>query len=963
MKTRPILLGLIFCSNLVHANDYKSLALDQPLSLNESSYLLAYEHAGEEATHKMVHMAITKAAIEFTIAGDHLFRSNAEKERYRQTAMQSEYDKVNGVNWRNSYTEASLKGVVGLSSLVPKYGKAIPVDLMKKGIESWMGALSTEGTTPVSDGQNVINVAASIFQGARDPKNPKHEFYKSLVKMFHPGINPEIDYGLRSDVRNAKENLTKREYAARKVEPISKSAAQKIRKGKIKEAEQELKEQAKETLAKIDPELLEKGKFEKNVRDAREATAGLKAISTAFLIFNEQEPAIFFDKASRVTSAIENLNQTYLSRTKENPMQLSVAGGWVGLVFSVVQLLSATENRSEMQALHEQLQQLAQQIMELRKEMRAEFDLLKRRLDIDFNGIHIDVKNTQASLARLEETSRLLVEAMDRVSGEVKEGVSFLWRQQMVSTRNRCLGVHSATGKSFALSPETASDCRDQFVNLAVAPYSSSVSPSDSDQDVRKLNGKEFSALSEFLSQNESRYFKRTNHPANWLIGTKALLDFFVKHPEYKHLAKNSATSDRDLGLENVKAKGQDIFNTIQELALTPIENNEYRLKATLMNKLLDKYKDEMEVAVENSISHSDTIASRGPRPTIYGGNQETLIDEKYDFIGKPVDFCPGVERKVTWENISYWRSHPSAFKNPNNRTSPEQEKQIENAMLRAMLSPPGPQFFKVDPSFLELLPRKAVWASRAGYKNMKITPCFAAMSVPKLFAGYEKGKIMFRVSFVFTMEFYMTLGEAQNISKPVLIRQIQAERNIEIPGYTFRHHPKYPFSMIYNIWDGQHMYANGGDFNWESIKNHAGKYFKVVDLTPDQEYVKFEKSYDAYLANQRTKARSALIQQLDNTKVSADRLLALIATLGLDPTNSHASEFMSWLISVEGLPTPREVALLQMDLGQPKDSILKTIEDKVQEARNRIDALSSEKSLRPRTVEYGKVLEGLNKL
>lgn len=954
MKTQ-ILLVFTFCSMLAHANDYKSLALDKPLSLDESSFLLAYEHAGDEATHKMVHMAQAQAAIEFTIGGDHLFRSNAEKERYRQAAMQSEYNRVNGVNWRNSYTEASLKGVVGLSSLVPKYGKAIPVDLLKKGVESWMGTLSTEGITPASDGQKVINIAASIFKAAQDPKHPKHEFAKSLVKMFHPSINTEIDYSLRSDVRNAKDRVDKREYAARKVETVNKSAAQKIRKGKIKEAEQELKEQAKETLAQIDPEIIEKGKYEKNVRDAREATAGLKAVSTAFLIFNEQEPALFFDKASRITSAVENLNQIYLSRTKDNPMQLSIAGGWVSLVFSVVQMLSATENRSEMQALHEQLQQLAQQIVELRKEMRAEFDLLKRRLDIDFNGIHIDVKNTQASLARLEEASRLLVEAMDRVSGEVKEGVSFLWRQQMVSVRNRCLGINPATKRSFALNPEVASDCRDQFANLAAAPYSSSISPSESDQDVRKLNGKEYAALSEFLSKNDSRYFKRTNHPANWLMGAKGLLEFFAKHPEYRHLAKNSATSDRDLGLENLKIKGQDILNTIQELALTPIDNNEYRLKAPQLNKLLDKYKEEMEVAVENSISHSDTIAGRGPRPTIFGGEQENLIDDKYDFIGKPVDFCPGVERKVTWENISYWRT--------SRKDVQHQEKLTENAMLRAMLSPPGPQFFKVDSSFLKLLPTKAVWASRAGYKNIKITPCFAAMSVPLLFAGHEKGKIMFRVHFAFTMEFYMTLGEAQNASAPILIRQIQSERKIEIPGYIFSHHPKYPFSMIYNIWDGQHMYANGGDFSWESIKNHATKYFKVVELTPDPEYVKFEKSYDAYLANQRVKARNALVNQLENTKVTADRLLSLIATLGLDPTNSHASEFASWLISAEGLPTPREIALMQMDLGQPKDSILNTVENKIQEARKRIDALANEKSLRPRTVEYGKVLEGLNRL
>src|SRR5262249_10543901 len=114
--------------------------------------------------------------------------------------------------------------------------------------------------------------------------------------------------------------------------------------------------------------------------------------------------------------------------------------------------------------------------------------------------------------------------------------------------------------------------------------------------------------------------------------------------------------------------------------------------------------------------------------------------------------------------------------------------------VINGMIKPFRAEWFKLDPSFLPMLPDSAVWANRMRmvYDDVQIRPCFSKMHVSNFFAGKDPNNSWaFRMDMRIDLDFYLSTGTAQNRSKEVLFARAQADKHIDMPGYEFLYYDR----------------------------------------------------------------------------------------------------------------------------------------------------------------------------
>jgi hypothetical protein len=431
--------------------------------------------------------------------------------------------------------------------------------------------------------------------------------------------------------------------------------------------------------------------------------------------------------------------------------------------------------------------------------------------------------------------------------------------------------------------------------------------------------------------------------------------------------------------LDNIRAKGREIQSTILSFALSPSSNG-YQLKTAIFDDLLKKYRDEADSAIRTARHISQTSARAGPWPSREGFNQPVLVDGNYPFLKQPIPLCKNV--KIEVGNMVYWpertddqyvdalvattsstrkmsRGDRERLKQKkkeeiikNNRLSQEN---IAKIFLQAFDS----NWFKLDPSFLSLVPKSVVWAARMQeqYDHVEVDPCFSKIFYPNFYANHEP---TFFMDVHIALDFYVTTGQAQYKSPPFLAARLVAERKFEHPGYKFVYYGRDSIPLLSNLWNG----PQPGWFSaWESNRGRALKYFKPVDLGENPRLRELEKDFGRKLETRTNQAKKTLESTLNTGDVGAERLLALIIILGIDPIESHAGDFASWLLSADGLSSPKDLGMLTMDLNLPPDAVMASVDKKIARAREHLQKLASLTTLRPRTTEVEQLLNRLEKI
>jgi hypothetical protein len=549
------------------------------------------------------------------------------------------------------------------------------------------------------------------------------------------------------------------------------------------------------------------------------------------------------------------------------------------------------------------------------------------------------------------------------------------------------------------LSREEAYECRDQFANLAVGSTSFTIQSRPGamiPNDIRDLSDREYASLLNYLSMNDSLRYSSTLNPSNWLKGTELFLRFFRTHPGMKSIAAKSSTADDELSLENMKRIGQGMATTVTQLALRP-DGEGYALKENVFLELLSNYRAQMISALELSEAKSEQFADRGPSPSLQGFNQPIVIDDKISFLEQPIRFCSeggSVQiGKVSYLNRKYdideeiaklpasYRAHDRDVKPWRNQFSKEKavadmkDANENHRIIEGNLRKFNPNWFKLDKSFLSLLPKSVVWAVRMGdhyREDVQITPCFSEISIPDYYNGVNpanRNNTLMTINFHIVLDFFMTTRVSRSgaRSKPILVSRLVADKRQVSDTYFDRGYYYYPdksIPFLVNYWIGQTAHEWGHTFNWESVRGHAANHFKIVQLDDNRELREFEAKFDEFLKIRHREASERLNEAMGRSKeTGADRILALITVLGLDPVDPYVQKFKNWLFSADGLSSPVELAQMQMDLGLTPADVMKGVDEKIVIAKAKIAELRQSKTLRPRSVQFEEKIRDLKKL
>ena len=197
-----------------------------------------------------------------------------------------------------------------------------------------------------------------------------------------------------------------------------------------------------------------------------------------------------------------------------------------------------------------------------------------------------------------------------------------------------------------AKSPEIVRRCRLYYASLAnnVAP------PGDvTKSDLQALTASEWQQFKERIGPEDPAINSLQFHPATWLYAARSLLDLYQLNPEWISSASVPTPQQPAWSLDGVIQAGRAIRISLNSLVL-----DKGQLKKDLLLRLLEQSRIEAEAKFETGVQTARAFAHQGPNPFL--GEKQTPIPHSYNFINKPIDFCPNSAKAIQVGQLAHFQ-------------------------------------------------------------------------------------------------------------------------------------------------------------------------------------------------------------------------------------------------------------------------------------------------------------------
>jgi hypothetical protein len=467
---------------------------------------------------------------------------------------------VDGDTFRNGYIEAALKDTLDLGNAVAAVrGVRLPSHLLDKSLDTFLEAQSMKGHTPDLTADQALQTGSYLFIAAKNTKSPDHQWARDMLQKYLK-IDPDTNYAYLPQVRATENNNELRQI----IEDLRADLAS----GQVKAAEDRQKVQMSlkraEALMAIVTKRLQEGvdttkkerrddshKAQNQIRAERlkegfdELANGFGALSGIATLAGDPQSARMLNKSAALTQGISQAIQVSLNRTiAQSPMLY--ANVYVGVAVLAAEMLQSSQEQNTMGELFAQLREISKQLEELREEIDHRFNVLDKELKQYFERAFFDLANIRASVARLERYSNQIKEALDRANFETKTGLKFLWLSQMTDWQTKCLSADAR------LTEVLFRRCRNQFALVAAGTWNTALASPLTDtgslKGLEKTSDLEYGAVKTALEQlDPSQAWDLINvNPANWVFGSRLLVDLFHRNSRFITLASDSGLTGRD---------------------------------------------------------------------------------------------------------------------------------------------------------------------------------------------------------------------------------------------------------------------------------------------------------------------------------------------------------------------------------------------------------------------------------
>lgn len=918
-----------------------TMAVDQ--KKNEVAYLMAASRLSRDGLHKMAFLIASDAAIARTVEvemqpfGNHSGRDQVWAKQYRESATASAEAFVDGKDFRDGYIEAGLKDALEGASFIPVYGKFIPKNVAGKAIGDLLDIVGTPGQTPMLTKQDTLNYVAWALTAAQNPKDPYHDRAAQLASKYLQ-VNPNLPYEFDPAVIGAqKQNLI--EKLLRDAGISEEKIQQQLKETKkgVDGLKKLISDQAEANFQKLQQAAEEAKAHEENLKYARMAqdvADGLNALSLAASMLGDKEAVPFLQKSTALAGGMQKM---FALKDDAKAGVFAYANAYMTVFSLASQLLMSQSQDDGTQLIFEQLREISQQIEDLHRDMTSRFNDLDRRLTIDFDRVHLQLDNIQASTNEIEALARKQIEISEQISQTVGWGFRLQQMQYLAGLKQSCLGVDRRR-KVFPVDDQKALNCRSQFSLLAVGQNDQNVNGGASEGG--RISANDWHALATYLNA-QGAWTQTGVFPGNWLYGSMLLNEFYQKHPQYKRDAYNSRPDEASYSLAEVIRTGENVSIDLKSMALKP-NGAGYSFRTDQALGLLQAYSREVSDKLSLAMGRDRANGGEGPRPGM-GWADALPLDNNYSFLrsGTPLPLCNDTPARLTYADSGQYMSM-------------------------------NPQWLRLTAGFVPVLPKSVLWADREKFLGTQVSLCLRTMEVNRNgLRGFDRtstgGGIWMGASYHIVIEANATTNDGKKYPLGSLVASDLV--SIELFRLEFAQekdpsaNPRY--NQVYHIWNGYYDDTVGADgtTKYVPVAVNPSLYFKF-DPQGTSGLQEFESIYGKELAARKIQYQRVFQANLTaNAGVGSERKLGLLIMLGINPVDSDARDLAEQLLRGELLPSPETIATLAYEKGLSVEVASQLVEQRIAAVTERLNKLGVSTSLLPRTAEYDLALARLKSI
>jgi hypothetical protein len=830
----------------------------------------------------------------------------------------------------------------------------------------YFGKLDDQLATPYTPFYNESRpdrTGARIFEFALDPKHPDHDRAVRALQEFVKW-EPNLPYDLQAPIAQVKKDLilldqtrdTKRgvdklltgvsltqderkrigEAVTKGVEQAFKSQeerAERMRKA-VEARRDEVQKHGRETA--IWQTLTNDEKAALYNEGFRNNQLMLGAVGGIARLAHDAELANKINGAVAVNSALNDVITTSLAKSfADNPALY--ANVYVGLAVALSEMMSANQKKSEMAGVMAALQQIAQQVQQLRKEMHERFDLLDAKIDSYFEKSFFVLQNIAKGNNQIEAELSLLRQALVDLNIEVQSGFRTQWAAVESTMISDCLFKPAKTD-------DAVRRCRLYYASLAnnVAP------PADvAKSGLQVLTASEWRQFKERIGSDDPAINSLQFHPATWLYAARSLLDLYQLNPEWVSSASEPTPQQPAWSLDGVIQAGRAIRVSLNSLVL-----NEGQLKKDLLRKLLDQSRIEAEAKFETGAEIARAFAHQGPNPFL--GEKQPPIQHSYNFINKPIDFCPDSAKAIQV-------GQPPTL--------------VSSSMGRGFnFGEFVPTQIKTTELMYAMLPNEVMWASLMGEKQDQLDESqFAQVTVSFCWREINYLKYVESASTV-NLHVRMVLEARLDYQKPgeAKIKDVVISRATYDQEHTFPRNDEYPFwnpdagycRLYVRLW-AEGLCTSGSSFQkqWEAgykILNDKNN----IRFVQNPKMTEFENYWTDFEKRNQERAFEQFNGKFDGPeRMTARRTLFLAIYMGIVPNSVTAEDLLCLLSSDSGLPDLKVIAELGLRGSVRLADLRPLLKERLAIISGKIGALAAVPDLAPRTEEIEAALARLESL
>lgn len=795
LKMRHFLSGaILFAVIAVHADSKPTISIDRKTS---DSLLRATFHAySQDSMVRAYRVRALKIADGIIARNSDYYKNdlNARNQVYREELRRANAEAAVDV-WRGGFVETSLRtasmGVFGTASALSIPTGIGPAVIGAGGfaadafITSQFEGLDKDLQGKAQSGLSTDERIRYNVIGDSIRMDPKYAFVAQELDLgvYQSSADMDPNVRLSNQQEAGQENI--RQMNAR----LQKKFQQALTDGKV--THEEFTQLVKETRGEIaqmgesireDLRMMRDGtprqqEMMRHQAKRADVTGAFAAMSTLAQMFGESKLAYNFGKMGDFSGAVLDLTSG-LSSFKVDPIRCTNL--YLFAASTLLDLANGTQNKDDQ--LMKALQSIAQQIDDLRNEMRQSFVQMQARMDY----FHYDML---VNLSRIESGQKSLLQAVYEVQSQMRQSRDEVKEKDLAAAR---LQLREYNAKCFAEdgrkrplklnSKREAGHCFSKAIAIAEGDLKFL------DNSARETAEREFDLLTGFDARNFKRLaksvesYQRVPAPAAYApgyfeSGVRDLLDLIRWNPSHANIALTQNwlnRGDSSSSFDDLIRRGQTLDQFHANMLLTEVETeakNEYRLNSALPKDLLVAYRNQLEI-IKGVIEEQSENANGTTTPDTYRkwskGGPAPVTYVNMRLPKSKVSMCPGATVQV-----KQWVEENFLF---------EHNRQGRVDRLHAF----APETMGLNEKFLQFIPAYVQWADLAGTQafgsSFQISMCFsqAEFQLISLSSSNFGGADRVTIQLALTAEVWITYQDSKGEKRAYKVWRIAGQRRAD---------------------------------------------------------------------------------------------------------------------------------------------------------------------------------------